>query len=89
MRLPAPSLPCSRLAGRRVVFQPYSKAQLETIIRSRLGGWRQCCLPAFTAQPPLLARLWLVSVVWLPSSGLHGQPQFPPPRTRPTAATAL
>lgn len=29
---------CSRLAGRRVVFQPYSKDQLVTIVRSRLGA---------------------------------------------------
>ena len=41
-RAPAASLPplCSRLAGRRVVFQPYSKDQLVTIVRSRLGACR-------------------------------------------------
>ncbi len=31
---------CSRLAGRRIVFQPYSKDQLTTIITSRLGEAR-------------------------------------------------
>lgn len=31
---------CSRLAGRRIVFQPYSKEQLTTIITSRLGEAR-------------------------------------------------
>lgn len=40
MDLPERLHPCigSRLAGRRVVFQPYQRGQLETIIRSRLEG---------------------------------------------------
>lgn len=34
---PRPSPARSRLAGRRIVFQPYNKDQLVTIMKSRLG----------------------------------------------------
>jgi origin recognition complex subunit 1 len=40
----------SRLAGRRVVFHPYRREQLETIVRSRLEGF-----PVFDANAVLLA----------------------------------
>jgi hypothetical protein len=62
---PWPLRCCSRLAGRRVVFQPYSRDQLNEIIKSRLGAqtcWQQHCSTLTHKGCPAPVSVWLLSV---------------------------